>query len=374
MAEPRKTNTDMKIKVLAPTELRPNEMDAWHSIQADHPEYANPFLGPGFAQAVSAVRPTVRVAVAMQGSDPVAFLPFERGPLGIGRAVGLGVSDCQAVVQRPGAVSEAEPLLRACGLSVWEFDNLVGSAQPFSSYARTLHASPVMDVSDGYERYKERVSEHAPRFVRTMGKYTRRLTRDFGNVRFVFDETDQDQLRTLMRWKSAQYRRTGRKDRFAQPWITELLTRLQATRMGQLTGLLSVLYSGDQPVAAHFGLRSERVLACWFPAYDTRFYRYSPGLMLHLRMAEEAAAAGLDYMDLGRGASEHKETLKTRELTVAEGWAALPSAGAVAHWLSRAPAERLCDAVLERPHLRRAARRTLNGLGMIRTRWAGHSE
>ncbi|MGI5404067.1 GNAT family N-acetyltransferase [Streptomyces sp. CA-135486] len=359
---------------MSPTELRPGAVAAWNAIQADHPEYANPFLGPDFARAVAAVRPTVRVAVAVADREPVAFFPFERGPLGIGRAVGMGISDCQAIVQRPGVVTEAEPLLRACGLSVWEFDNLMGDTQPFSPYARTLHASPVMDVGDGYANYENRVSEHSPRFVRTMAKNTRRLQRDFGEVRFVFDEKDPDQLRTLMRWKSAQYRRTGRMDRFAQPWITELLKQLHATRTDTLAGLLSVLYAGDEPVAAHFGLRSGRVMACWFPVYDTRFNYYSPGLLLHLRMAEEAARAGLDYLDLGRGASEHKERLKTRELTVAEGWAALPSAAAVVHWLSRAPLQRARDTVSERPHLRQAARRTLNALGAMRTRWAMDSK
>lgn len=358
----------MRIKVVAPNDLRPGEVAAWHAIQADHPEYANPFLGPDFTQAVSAVRPAVRVAVAMEDGDAVAFLPFERGPLGIGRAVGLGITDCQAMVQRPGAVSEAEPLLRACGLAVWEFDHLVEGTPPFSPFARTRHASPVMDVSDGYESYKERVSENSRGFLGDMRRLTRKLTREFGDIRFVSDEKDPDQLRTLMRWKSAQYRRTGDWDRFAQPWITELLTRLHAARTGSLTGLLSVLYAGDQPVSAHFGLLSERVFAIWFPAYDTRFFKYSPGLMLYLRMAEEAAGAEIAYLDLGRGTSQWKEKLKTRDLAVAEGWAALPSAGAVAHWLRRVPVGLAHDAVVKRPYLRQAARRTRKGVSAIRTR------
>lgn len=358
----------MRFTVVSPADLRPGEVAAWRAIQADCPEYANPFLGPDFAQAVSAVRPRVCVAVATEGGDPVAFFPFERGPLGIGRAVGMGVCDCQAVVQRPGAVREAEPLLRACGLTVWEFDNLVGDTPPFSPFAHRLHASAVMDVGDGYERYKTRVSENSRRFLGDMRRFTRKLAREVGDIRFVFDERDPRQLRTLMRWKSAQYRRTGRRDRFAQPWITELLTRLHTAGAGSPVGLLSVLYAGDQPVATHFGLWSERVFATWFPAYDTRFARYSPGMLLYLRMAEEAAGAGVAYLDLARGMSQYKETLKTRNLTVAEGWAALPSAGAVTHWLRRVPVGLAYDAVLKRPYLRQAARQTLNGLGAVRTR------
>ncbi|MBF8187479.1 GNAT family N-acetyltransferase [Nonomuraea sp. K274] len=38
--------------------------------------------------------------------------------------------------------------------------------------------------------------------------------------------------------------------------------------------MLDIVYVGDRPVAAHFGLRSDTVLAGWFPAYDTDFARY----------------------------------------------------------------------------------------------------
>ncbi|MFE6407444.1 GNAT family N-acetyltransferase [Streptomyces sp. NPDC057837] len=360
----------MRIRVVSPADLRPAEVAAWRDIQSESAQYANPFLGPDFARAVSAVRPRVRVAMAEQAGDSVAFFPFEHGALGVGCAVGLGVSDCQAVVQRPGAVREAEPLLRACGLTVWEFDNLVGDAPPFSPFARRFHPSAVMDVSDGYEQYKARVSQNSKRFLGDMRRFTRKLAREVGDIRFVFDERDPEQLRTLMRWKSAQYRRTGRRDRFAKPWIAELLRRLHAARCGSSpVGVLSVLYAGGQPVATHFGLWSERVFATWFPAYDTHFARYSPGMLLYLRMAEEAAGAGVAYLDLARGASQYKDTLKTRDQTVAEGWAALPSAGAVTHWLRRVPVGIAYDAVLERPYLRQAARRTLNGVGALRTRW-----
>lgn len=360
----------MKVSMVSPTDLSRDEVAAWRAIQADHPEYANPFLGPDFAQALGTFRPKTRVAVAREAGEPVAFLPFEHGSLGIGRALGMGISDCQALVQRPGAVTDAEPLLRACGLTVWEFDHLVAGTPPFASFARAHHASPVIDVSDGYEAYLERVSQ---KFLRNMRRRARNLEREHGDVRFVFDETDPDMLRTLMRWKSAQYRRTGRRDRFGQPWITETVKRLHTLRNGSPVGLLSVLYAGDRPAAAHFGLWSERVGTMWFPAYDTRFSRYSPGLLLLLRMAEEAAAAGMSYLDLGRGASEYKNTFKTRDLTVAEGWAALPSTGAAAHWLRRVPAGLAYEAVLSRPYLRRTARRTLNGLGTIRTRLPVHA-
>ena len=49
--------------------------------------------------------------------------------------------------------------------------------------------------------------------------------------------------------------------RFDWPWIVDLFDYLFTTHDDQFGGLLSVLYSGGIPVAEHFGLRSDHVLA-----------------------------------------------------------------------------------------------------------------
>ena len=134
-----------------------------------------------------------------------------------------------------------------------------------------------------------------------------------------FDTQDHQALDTLMRWKSAQYRRTGRFDRFARPATVRLVRDLLETRAPGCSGTLSVLSVGDRPVAIHFGLRSAATLACWFPTYDVALAKYSPGLMLHLFMAEAAATAGLRRLELGKGDEEYKTLLGNQQLTVAEG-------------------------------------------------------
>jgi CelD/BcsL family acetyltransferase involved in cellulose biosynthesis len=169
-----------------------------------------------------------------------------------------------------------------------------------------------------------------------------------------------------MEWKSAQYRRTGRSDRFARPWIVELVERLFHSRGPSFSGLLSVLYAGGRPVAAHFGMRTPSVLACWFPAYDPAYARYSPGLILHLRMAEAAAGEGVAHLDLGRGEKEYKESLKTRDLVVSEGWVTRRHPVALGHRARRAPVRALRNAVTGRPRLREPADRLLKYVGRLR--------
>lgn len=361
----------MDVRLHLPGELTAADRAAWSRLQSQawhsgDRGLANPFLSPEFADAVGRFRRGVRVAVIREDGEPVGFFPFERGALGVGRAVGLGLSDCQGLVHRPGWEWDARELLRACRLAVWEFDHLVEGQAPFAAGAGGSYASPVIDVERGYPAYLAHLRSQAPKFTRSTLAKERRLARDAGEVRYVHDERSPAALRVLMEWKSAQYRRTGRSDRFARPWIVRLVEHLAQTRGDSFAGVLSVLYAGGAPVAAHFGLRSDKVLSCWFPAYDPAFARYSPGLLLHLRMAEGAAAAGLAHLDLGRGDKEYKESLKTGELTVREGWVTRRHPVALGHLVRRAPARALRNAVLAHEELRRPADRLLRGLGRLR--------
>ncbi|MFI1440003.1 GNAT family N-acetyltransferase [Streptomyces fructofermentans] len=362
----------MDISVYRPGELTSADRAAWTALQSkadlhDTPGLANPFLSPEFTLAVGRCRRGVRIGVVREEDGPAAFFPFQRTATGVGRAVGIGVSDCQGLVHRPGFTWDAQELLRACGLSVWEFDHLAQGQTPFEAGASGTFASPIIDVDRGYEVYLDQLRARSPKFTRTTLAKDRRLGRDHSGLRYVHDERDPAALRTLMAWKSAQYRRTGRSDRFAHAWITRLVEQLFHTRTERFAGLLSVLYAGERPIAAHFGLRSERVLACWFPAYDPEFSRYSPGLVLHLRMAEAAAADGIAHLDLGRGQKEYKDSLKTRELAVSEGWVTRRHPVAFGHRARRAPVRALRNAVLARPELFEPADRMLKRMGKIRS-------
>ncbi|MEW2812603.1 GNAT family N-acetyltransferase [Streptomyces massasporeus] len=355
-----------RVLVLRPDELGPNDQKMWREIRTESGAPANPFLDPAFTVAVGQVRPGVRVAVLLDDGSPVGFFPYEVGVLGRGRAVGLGVSDSQGAVLRPGIRLDARRLLRVCGLSSWEFDNLEAGQEVFVPHAVEELASPVVDIGEGFEAYARRLRAQSPGFLRQTLAKERKLVRQVGPVRFVYDARDPAALRALMEWKSAQYRRTGRRDRFAQEWITRLVGLLGESAEPECRGVLSVLYAADRPVAAHFGLRSRTVLSWWFPAYDRAYAKYSPGLVLQLRMLEAAAADGVETVDLGSGPARYKESLKTRDLRVYEGAVVRPVPGGAAHWLGRAPARAARRYVRNRPRLAGAAARTLEELGRLR--------
>ena len=360
----------MRVTVVRPDALGKAELDTWREFQRVQADLASPFLSPEFTVAVARIRSGTRVGVMEDGRDVVGFFPFERRRLGYGLPVAPGLNECQAVVHAPGLEWDARELIRGCGLVLWEYDNLLDGQRPFESFALFRQPSPVMDLSEGFEAYLAERRRRSSR-IRDLPRRRRRLEREVGPVRFVFDAQDPEALQTLMTWKSAQYRRTGRADRFAWPWVVALLQSMLESRAASCAGRLSLLYAGEALVAGHFGLSSEGVIPTWFPAYDTRFSRYSPGLLLHVGMAEAAADAGITTIDMGRGAKDYKEELKSRDIVVAEGRVTRPSPTAAVHWLRRAPVRRLRNEVIENPSLLRAADRVLRSYARLRNSTAG---
>ncbi|WP_433327038.1 GNAT family N-acetyltransferase [Spirillospora sp. CA-294931] len=352
----------MRITVVRPRDLGPAEVERWRELQSGDRDLGNPFLAPEFTLGVARFRAGVRIAVIEDGPRIAAFFPFERGPVGIGHPVGFGLTDLQGIVGPPGLRLDARELLRACGLGVWDFDHLLAVQPAFAPFHAVHRVEPVMELHDGFEAFETELRRVAPRTHKTIRYKERKLGRDVGELRYEFASGDTGDLRRLMRWKSAQYTRTGRTDRFARPWIVRLVRHFHETGFG----VLSVLWAGDEPVSAHFGLRNGAIMAGWFPAYDTRFAKYSPGMIGHLRLARGCAEHGVAEIAMGRGGKEFKEGFKGREIPIAEGRVARATAGAGLHWVRATPLNRARGAVLDNPALYRRADRVLKTYARLR--------
>ncbi|MER6416665.1 GNAT family N-acetyltransferase [Streptomyces humidus] len=359
--------TTPRIDIVHPRELTPSDLDRWNELRHTTTPAANPFMSAEFTQAVGRVRRDAHVAVVRGKRQPVGYFPFQRGRWGHGRAIGLGVSDCQGAVLHPDeARLDPHQLMRACSLNAWEFNHLESGQNLFLPYATGRFASPVVDLAKGYEAYENHLRAHSRSLLKTTRAQERRLARHLGPLRFVHDERSPAVLRTLIAWKSAHYRRTGRRDPFTHPWVAQLVDLLAESGSPHCSGTLSVLYAGDRLVAAHFGLRSRTVLSCWFPSYDRTVATFSPGRILYLRMIEAAAASGIRLVDFGRGEAAYKNSFKTGDLMVHEGALRTSGPGAALHWLRHEPRRAAHRLVREHPALKGAAVRTLRAVGTIR--------
>lgn len=335
-------------------------------MQRATPSLANPFLSAEFAMAVGRFRPGARVAVLTEGHSITGFFPVERRRLGLGVPIGGWLSSCQGLVHAPGVDWDPRELLQGCRLSAWQFNNLIADQQSFMPFHAATGPSPMIDLADGFDSYYAKLRMRSPRFCRELARKARKLGREVGELRIEADSPAVPMLHRLIAWKSDQYRRTSQIDRFDRPWLVGLLDALLATRSDQLSGLLSVLYAGDQPVAAQFGLRNGNLLVGWFTAYDIRFRKYSPGLINLRHLTEEFAAAGIHAIHMGKGARSYTQRLKSSDIFVAEGVVTGRSVLGVAHRVRCASSRWAVRTVRQHPSLRRAADQTLRRTGVAR--------
>lgn len=313
----------MRLTVVPGRLLDGPTLAAWERILVERHDLASPYFRPEFTMAVASVRDDVFAIVARQDEDIVAIFPYQRRALGYGQPVAGPLSDYHDAIACREFRCDPVVLLRAAGLVCWDFDHLLRGGV-FEPYVLTPRRSPVIDLSAGWDAY--RVAQHATTDqLDDIARQARRLAREAGPLTVRLATTDAAVLDTLIAWKSKQYDRTGFENVFRPAWTRALLERLLAIDTPAFGGTLSALYAGGDLVAAHMGMRSHTIWHYWFPAYDARFARYSPGLILLAAMLQAAPAAGLHRIDLGKGEALYKRRLMNAEVPIAEGRVELPS-------------------------------------------------
>ncbi len=299
--------------------------DAWRSFQESTQRLESPYFRPEFTEAVASVRDDVELAVVREGGVIKAIFPYQRGKSGVGSPVGGIFSDYQGLICADEYVCDIPKLIRSCGLRIWDFDHLLASQAMFSPFHRLVEISPQIDLSAGYGAYVEERHRSGSLQISKCANMMRRLEREIGPLSFVPDCRDPFLLGQVLEWKSSQYRSTGKRDLFELEWTRPLLQAIHRMNEARFSGMLSLLYAGDRLIAGHFGMRSRSVWHYWFPAYDEKMGKYSPGLILLLKMAENAPKNGLGVIDLGKGISLYKERLMNASVRLASGSVELPS-------------------------------------------------
>jgi CelD/BcsL family acetyltransferase involved in cellulose biosynthesis len=309
----------MKITTIAERELDPRLEARWLALQRADPALESAYFHPAFTRCVAAAKPGVEIAVMEDAGEAVGFFPFERTGASLGEPVGAFMSDYHGLVTAAGTSVDARELLRACRLDAFDFSHLPLERLPHGVRAEQVVASPFLDLADGYEAYVAQRRAAGSEVIGQTNRRERRLVREIGAVRFEAHESDPAVLETVLAWKSAQYLRTTGDDIFRLGWTRDLLAAVHATQADGFAGTLSTLYAGDRLIAGHFGMRSRSSWHYWFPAYDPEFSKYSPGLILILKMAESAPRMGARIVDLGTGALLYKDRLATGSVALAAG-------------------------------------------------------
>ena len=322
------------LRLVGFTDLSSAELDAWRSLRASNPLLDSPYFDPAFAAAVQASGADVTVAVDGRGSELTRLLACHRDQ-SVLRPVGWPGADFQGPVLAPGTAFDPRELL-VDGVRAFEFDHWLPPCPELGPWVETRAVSPHVDVVGGLDGYLSRASKSGRDNIGQARRRTARADRELGSVTFRAQSSDAEALAWLVDRKREQYAATGARDHFAAEDRRALLSLLLDTHEPGCEGILSTLHFGDTIVAAHFGIRSRRVLHWWFPVYDPSFASYAPGWIMLRELAMAAPELGLDRIDLGRGDDEYKRRARTGEVEVSAGVVTSTAARRVGHRARRA--------------------------------------
>ena len=305
----------MHVQVKQPDSLSESDLTTWARLASSSVEFSSPYFHPQFTGDVASVRSDVEVAVCYDSGQPIWFFPYQRSGQ-TARPVGGMLSDAHGLIH-DGRQSWSWPgVLKACGLSSWDYHYKVAAQIPFAEWRPDVAAAAVMNLQGGFENYTTRLVSKS--IIKQTDRKARKLERELGPLRFEWNCDDDYAFDLLRKWKSQQYRDSDIADVFEFEWTVKLLKRIRQHSSRDYEGLFSVLYVDEQPAAVHFGLRAGSVLHQWFPAYDPGLNSYSPGTIHLLEMARHADSHGIERIDLGR-VCHYKSRVATDLVDVAAG-------------------------------------------------------
>ena len=302
----------MKVEMVRPEELDREQAARWEAIREPTMRSRARSTVSSSHRVVSRLRP-VELAVIEVDQQIAGFWAFERRGLGLAVPIAQPFSDHHGPIVAPDLELSTSRLLKGSRRQMFWFDGVPAEQRLFRRFHRSVRESPIVRL-DGLRPSNQR------------RKWTR-LGREVGEVRFEVNCDDSRVLDRLIDWKRRHSARTQVNDPFADPWGRSLLHELHRTQTPELRGWLSVLWAGDVPVAAHFGIVSPRAWHWWIPSYDTAYARHSPGTIMLHEMLKAACERGIEWLDFGPGPEEFKNRLANDAFPLALGTASTPAAG-----------------------------------------------
>lgn len=336
----------MRHEILRPSEFSPDLARVWDNLLDQDEDFASPFFAHEFAMAVGRHREDLRIAVLRSACEITGFLPFHLKLGGCAAPVGGQICDYQGVI---GVAADPGPggskLMRACGLSSYDFNHGLAAQSVLAENAFSLSNSRRADLRGGFEQWRTEVRAQTKQMTKA-NRLGRKMEREQGELRFVRHDSSDQAWDAFVGWKDAALRQKGATGFPGPSWVDCLLRDIRDIDMPRFAGLFSTLYAGDRIVAAHFGMRSDRAWHWWFPSYDPAMREYAPGLLLLLFCVEEAARMGLSELDFGRGTQLFKMQFGTRARQLCEGSLERPETAFGAARLLRKSAQRLANKAL----------------------------
>ena len=290
--------------VIAASELSEEMIASWARMRATC-GIETPFFAPQFTKVVGEVRPQSKVAVLSRNGCNVGFLPFEFINSTTIGPIAKGFNDAHGLICSGSDPLNYAEVIKAIGVNAYRFHALAGPGVGAEPYIMGRTRSFLADLEGHPEGYVEFLESTRATIYKQRRK-TKKMSKDLGPVRLEIDCRDEATFDKLIQLKRNQYQRTHLYDLLGVPWATDMLRTLWREKQNACRGLLSVLYAGDELVAAHFGMIEGSLLHYWFPTYEPEYHAYSPGTAMFLEISKQAPGLGVKKIDLGCGEQAYK--------------------------------------------------------------------
>jgi len=304
----------LNVEIIRAEALTTEHTDIWEAMIKATPSFSSPLLHPAFFTEVARVRTDARLAVYTDSASKiVALLPFHQRGKGFARPIGAPFSDYTALITLADFPITGPEALRMAGIHHMPLNGLIDPYGLFSSPDRAADAGFIIDT---------RLSPLAQnsRNEKKLRRREDKLREDLGPLHYVEDDLNPESFAQLLKWKSAQTRRTGFTDFLAPAWVRQLMRNLfELPRSAHARGQLIGLYAGNRLIAAKFGFRCGAYWHVWLASYDPELRYYSPGLLFFRHLPEVLQHQGIVSCDLATGSAEHKRLFANHAMPVSNG-------------------------------------------------------
>ncbi len=304
-------------------QLGERELTAWLRRFPADALSASLFMHPEFCRAAHQTLGSVEVVVMEDAGRIVGVVPLNRatGWRGLLRGytqVAQDVSDGFCFpVEETYLEGVADALVRA---GVWSgFFTHVGTGRAVRHCeAGAVTKTYLVRHQRGEQDLWTALRERSRRFWSDTERCARRLKELPGANQFHWQSPNLERdLDTLIRLKLDQYARTGKQGAaLYQASHQAFLKALVSSENEGFCAPLSVLYQGNELIAAHLGLLGGGRLHYWFPVYEPSHAKYSPGKVLLAEIMKRSEQLGIQVIDFGEGHADYKEAAacETHEL------------------------------------------------------------
>jgi len=296
-----------RIELIDASQLCGGVADRWSAIRAQSSLFVSPYFDIEFTKAAARVRDDVEIAMIIDESEQIqGFFPFQRVAPHRAEPVGGRLNDLHSIIGYPKNRHEVfKQILKAADLKSYAFHAGLKVDNDGEEHEFRELRSHFMDMRDGWDTYFAWARKNSVA-IKRQGQKTRALEREIGPLRFEFDCSSGNVLERLIELKRQRYQRSKTFDILSVNWAADLIREISNVDVPGFKGLVSAMWAADELVAVHFGMLANDVLHYWFPVYDIRFQRYSPGTELLLSCARHASDHEVTKVDLGYGDDSYK--------------------------------------------------------------------